>query len=107
MAWVTVTPHEGDAVSMHAPLGGALGDLCDDACAPVPFSCRSATCATCRIEVLEGEAELLPAEADEVALLSIFASRSVAGHPMRLACQAKVRPGEGRLVVRAVADDEP
>ena len=87
----------GPAVEVHLPDGGALIDACDDARAPVPFSCRSANCGTCRVEILEG-AELLepPAEAER-ALLEILADAS----GERLACQARARPGPGLVRIRA------
>ena len=105
-------------LAAEAPEGGSLGDLCDDVSAPIPFSCRSATCGTCRIVVLEGGELLLPPEADELSVLAIFASAvanpgASAGAPFaspalqRLACQAKMRPGPGRVLLRPVADDEP
>jgi 2Fe-2S ferredoxin len=83
------------------PRGGPLVDVCDSHAAPVPFSCKSANCGTCRIDVLEGMAELLPAEDDELDLLDILTARP----SQRLACQAKMKPGLGVLRVRAVTDD--
>ena len=50
----------GKPVIVVVPEGGALVDTCDDNNAPVPFSCKSASCGTCRIEILEGADELLP-----------------------------------------------
>ena len=98
---------DGDeSLTVEAPEGGSLGDLCDDVGAPVPFSCRSATCGTCRIVVLEGAELLLPAEEDEPALLAIF--RTPSSTPsQRLACQAKMSARPGRIVGRPGADDEP
>src|SRR5688572_11533434 len=49
----------GPAVSAEAG-AGRLIDVCDDARAPVVFSCRDARCATCRVEVVEGEQHLEP-----------------------------------------------
>jgi ferredoxin len=97
-----------EEASADAPDGGALGDLCDASLSPVPFSCRSATCGTCRIVVLEGAIHLLDADDEELALLDVFGV-DTAKSPLlqRLACQAKIRAGEGRLVIRPVADDEP
>jgi ferredoxin len=94
-------PPEADA-----PAGGSLGDLCDAVKADIPFSCRSASCATCRIVVLEGADLLLPADDEEANLLDVFAVPASAHLTLRLACQAKLRPGPGRLVIRPVADDE-
>jgi 2Fe-2S ferredoxin len=75
-----------------------LVDICDDVLAPIAFSCRSATCATCHIEVLEGEELLEPASADERELLGL-----VDGPPnSRLACQVRVKPGAGTVRVKPV-----
>jgi 2Fe-2S ferredoxin len=98
------------AISTDAPDGGSLGDLCDQCDSPVPFSCRSATCGTCRIVVLEGADLLFPAQDEEVSLLGIFGVTAESGDALltqRLACQAQIRPGPGRIVLRPVADDEP
>ena len=91
------------AVTVEAPQGGALADLCDQANAPIPFSCRSANCGPCRVAVLEG-GDLLQSPADEeFDILDVFA---VTPDKQRLACQAKLQAGVGRLRVRAVEDDE-
>jgi 2Fe-2S ferredoxin len=81
---------------VDAPEGGALVDLCDEYLAPVPFSCRSASCATCHIEVLEGAELLEPPEPEERSLLDLLQGLPNA----RLACQARVKPGPGRLCIR-------
>ena len=60
----TVTFESSDGAikkTVAAPDGGSLADLCDDHEAPIPFSCRSASCATCHIEVLEGAEALVAA----------------------------------------------
>jgi ferredoxin len=73
-----------------------LLDICDESHAPVAFSCRGATCATCRVAVLEGEALLEPPEEAERVLLA-----SVGAPPeTRLACQAVVRAGPGVVRLR-------
>jgi ferredoxin len=84
------------------PEGGALVDTCDDHGAPIPFSCKSASCGTCRIEILEGASELLPPADDELDVLDIF---SLEPPKHRLACQAKMKPGLATLRVRAVDDE--
>lgn len=89
------------AIHVDAPEGGSLLDVCDDADASIPFSCRSANCGTCRIDVLEGQDELEPAEDDEQSVLDIFLDPPT----RRLACQAKMRPGLARLRIRAVDED--
>jgi ferredoxin len=88
----------GGAKVVEEPQGGALLDLCDKHLAPIPFSCRSATCATCQIEVLEG-GELL--EAPEVLEQDLL---DIVGGPTnsRLACQAVVKPGPGLIRLRSL-----
>ncbi len=71
-------------------------DICDESHAPVAFSCRGATCATCRVRVLEGEQLLEPPDEAERALLAGLASPPAT----RLACQAVVRAGEGVVRLR-------
>ena len=44
----------------EAPDGGDLVDICDRVLAPIPFSCRSASCGTCHIDILEGAEPWLP-----------------------------------------------
>jgi len=89
------------ALTVSVPEGGALVDVCDENEAPVPFSCKSASCGTCRIEILEGESELLPPADDELDVLDIFASPPP---KHRLACQAKMKPGLATLRVRGARD---
>jgi 2Fe-2S ferredoxin len=103
MPVVTIEAPSAKPLTVAAPEGGALADLCDDLAAAVPFSCRSASCGTCRIVILEGEDELLPAEDEELDVLDVFQH---AAPRYRLACCAKMRPGEGRLRLRPVRDDE-
>lgn len=89
--------HGGPAVEADAALGGPLVDLCDAHGAPIPFSCRSASCGTCRVDVLEGAEWLEPPRDDELEVLELFGDDP---NRRRLACQASVRPGVGRLRVR-------
>ena len=69
-----------------------------DALAPIPFSCRSASCATCHVEVLAGGELMEPPEEAEQDLLDI-----VGGPPgSRLACQVIVKPGPGLIKIRSL-----
>ncbi len=86
------------SLEVDAPEGGRLVDLCDERTAPVPFSCRSASCGTCRILVLDGVDLLDPPKADEIEVLEAFGDDGARG---RLACQARVRAGPGLLRIRA------
>ena len=64
--------------------GTALVDVCDDhPDTEVPFSCRSASCGTCRSRVLEGADALSKAEDDELDVLEVFGD----GGNVRLLCQ--------------------
>ena len=86
-------------VEAEAPPGTRLVDLCDERGAPVPFSCRSASCGTCRIDVLEGAELLEPPRDEELDVLDIFGDDPAR---RRLACQAQVRAESGRIRVRPV-----
>jgi ferredoxin len=94
---VIVANRFGGEKRIEAPEGGDIVDICDEHFAPIPFSCRSASCGTCQVEVLEGADLLEPmneAEADLIPLL---------GGKGRLACQARVRPNvEGVVKLRSV-----
>jgi len=102
MPIVTFVSNEGDSLTVDAPSGGALADICDKNDAPVPFSCRSASCGTCRIVVLEGAEVLLPPEDEELEILDVFGNKP----NQRLACCAKMKNGGGAVKVRPVADHE-
>ena len=86
----------GPAKSVEVSQATELVDVCDEALAPIPFSCRSASCATCQIEVLDGAELLEDPDAIERELLEIL--NAPANH--RLACQVKVRPGKGTVRVK-------
>ncbi|MFO0567670.1 MAG: 2Fe-2S iron-sulfur cluster-binding protein [Polyangiaceae bacterium] len=93
---------EGNAIGREkrgeAPDGGELIDLCDELLAPVPFSCRSASCGTCQVEILEGSELMEPPNDAERELLELLA-----GPPQnRLACQARVKQGPGLVRLRPV-----
>jgi 2Fe-2S ferredoxin len=88
-------------VEVEAAGGTALVDLCDDGNAPVPFSCRSASCGTCRVDVLEGGHLLQAPRDEELDILDIFGDDPA---KRRLCCQARVGSGEGRVRVRPVGE---
>lgn len=98
----------GPPVSMDAEEGGPLIDICDEAGAAVVFSCRSASCGTCRVDVLEGAELLEPPKRDELDVLEIFAAavseEAPSRTPRRLACQAVARAGSGLIHLRWVSD---
>jgi len=88
----------GRAKRVDAPEGGELVDICDEYLAPIPFSCRSASCGTCHVEVMEGAEFLDPPGSAEAELLALLGG----GPAHRLACQARVRSGPGIIRLRAV-----
>jgi ferredoxin len=90
--------HWGRALAVEADGDADLVDVCDQALAPIPFSCRSASCATCQIEVVEGLELLDPPEPQERELLDVLQAPD--NH--RLACQARIKSGSGRIRVRPV-----
>ena len=98
MPFIVFESSEGAAVEVDARDGGRLIDFCDAHQAPVPFSCRSASCGTCRIDVLEGAELLEPPRDDELEVLDLFGDDPA---NCRLACQVLIRAGGGRLRVRA------
>lgn len=79
--------------------GGTFVDLTDDhPKAEVPYSCRSASCGTCRVEVVEGADAMAPAEDDELEVLEIFGDEG----SVRLCCQLKLAHDTDRVVLRVV-----
>lgn len=91
----------GVTVEVEAPAGAHLVDLCDERNASVPFSCRSASCGTCRVDVLEGGDLLEPPRDEELDVLDIFGDDPAR---RRLACQACLRGESGVVRVRPVTD---
>jgi ferredoxin len=90
----------GPAIRAELPGGGRVLDACDDHRAPVDFSCRSASCGTCRVEVIAGADLLASPGPDEREVLSLFATSP----RQRLACQAVIQPGSGLVQLRWVND---
>src|ERR1044071_3183520 len=86
----------GRAKTIDVDGGCPLVDLCDAHYAPVPFSCRSATCGTCHVHVLAGGDLLEPPNEAEAELLSILHGP----RGSRLACQAEVKAAPGLLRIR-------
>ncbi|MCA9603083.1 MAG: 2Fe-2S iron-sulfur cluster-binding protein [Polyangiales bacterium] len=82
--------------------GTALVDVTDEhPGAEVPFSCRSASCGTCRIEIVEGAEGLSEIDDDEQDVLDIFGNEP----RVRLCCQTKLVKDVPRLVVRVCDPD--
>jgi len=94
----------GPPVEAEASAGARVLDVCDEAGAPVPFSCRSASCGTCRVEVLEGAELLEPPADEELDVLDIFGDDPA---QRRLCCQLVLREGANEsdaVRVRACED---
>jgi 2Fe-2S ferredoxin len=66
--------------------------------AAVPYSCRSASCGTCRVRVPVGMEAFAPPEDEELSVLDIFGD----GPDTRLCCQLRVIGDAPRVTVRVV-----
>ena len=72
---------------IEIPDGSEIREACREL--GVPFGCESGLCATCEIEVIEGEENLAPLnEAEEMMRLQ---------HGHRLACQCKIMQGTVKI----------
>lgn len=67
--------------------GMSFIDLCDAAEADVTFGCRSGTCGTCRVKVIEGSENLSPMGRDERDFLEGFHAKP----NERLGCQLTIQ----------------
>jgi adenylate cyclase len=94
-----VDPESGVTVTTDADAGRLL-DVCDEARAPILFSCRSASCGICRVDVEAGADMLDPPEGDELETLRAFD----ASPSERLACQVRIRAGDGTIRLVATRD---
>lgn len=84
---------------VDAPEGARVMDLADEhPRSAVPFSCRFANCGTCRVEVTEGEHLCEPPTARELRVAKVFDDPPT----VRLACQLRVRAGDGVVRLRVV-----
>jgi 2Fe-2S ferredoxin len=99
MAIIIFESKRSAPMRVEVPQGGAICDVCDEKEAPIPFSCRSASCGTCCLVVLEGEGELT-APADEE--LDVLDALGYEPPKYRLACQAQMKPGTALVRVRSV-----
>jgi adenylate cyclase len=86
---------DNDDIAVDAENGDRLLDLCDEADASIPFSCRDASCATCLIDVVSGAELLREPDISERRLLV----RIRAKPGQRLACQVRIGDGEGDVRV--------
>ncbi len=94
---------EPSGFEIDADPGEAIMDITDaNPAAEVPYSCRAATCGTCRVEVLEGGDALSTADEFELEVLDIFGDTP---DEVRLCCQAKLIDGPATQVTLKVCDD--
>lgn len=77
----------GAAVRFTANGIKSLADLCDAHGAPVDFSCRAASCSTCRVRVLSGAELIDNANPLELELLAALGNP----HDIRFCCTATLR----------------
>jgi ferredoxin len=88
---------------IDAEPGEAIIDITDaNPAADVPYSCRAATCGTCRVRVVEGGEALSAAEIEEIEVLDIFGESP---EEVRLCCQARLVGGAAARVTLKVCDD--
>lgn len=104
MPTVIFVDHLGQSQMVQSLEGGAFAKICEEVDSPVPFHCRRGNCGTCRIAVLEGIDELLPAQASERSVLDIF---GLSPRQHRLACQVQMRPGLATLRVTPLGKRAP
>ena len=71
---------------MQAPLGTPLQDIADAGGADITFGCRSGSCGTCRVRILEGRRHCSGKDREERDFLAALG----APEDQRLACQVKV-----------------
>ena len=83
-------------------VGSAIVDVTDaHPAADVPYSCRAATCGTCRVYVVTGAEGLSTPEQDELEVLAMFDDDPT---KVRLCCQARIVDNVDRVVLKVVDD---
>jgi 2Fe-2S ferredoxin len=94
---------EPAGLEVEAQPGEAIMDITDaNPGAEVPYSCRSATCGTCRVEVIAGGQSLCPPDEDELEVLEIFGDTP---GRVRLSCQLRIADADATRVTLKVCDD--
>jgi 2Fe-2S ferredoxin len=94
---------EPSGFEVDAQPGETIMDITDaHPAAAVPYSCRAATCGTCRVHVLEGGEALAAADEFELEVLEIFGDTP---DKVRLCCQAKLVGGTVGQVTLRVCED--
>jgi ferredoxin len=98
MAKIVIEPQAGTPMEFESGGTASIADLCDTHHAPVPFSCRSASCGTCRCEVLEGRELLSKPEDEELDVLDMLGAPKT----HRLACCAQLSGSAGVVRLRPI-----
>lgn len=94
---------EPSGFEVEAQPGEMVMDITDaNPAAGVPYSCRAATCGTCRVEVLEGGEGLAQPDPFELELLAIFGDSP---DDVRLCCQARIVPSKATKITLRVCED--
>ena len=94
---------EPSGFEVDAQSGEAIMDITDaNPAAEVPYSCRAATCGTCRVEVVEGGGALSEADEFELEVLEIFGDTP---DRVRLCCQARLVGDGSENVTLRVCDE--
>ena len=84
---------------LDVPVGARIVDVTDEHPeARVPYSCRSASCGTCRSEVVEGMDGIQTPAAEELSVLEIFGD----GPELRLCCQMKSVKDVPKITLRVI-----
>ncbi len=87
-------------VTLEVAVGQRLVDVSDQHPeTEVPYSCRSASCGTCRVRVPVGLEAFAPPEDEELDVLDLFGD----GPDTRLCCQLRVVAEVPRAVLCVVA----
>ena len=95
MTTIVFDSDDAQRMTVHTKRPERLIDVCDEAGAPVPFSCRGVTCGTCAIIVTGGENLL---EAPDVSELALMEKHAKDGR--RFACAIRVKAGKGKITLR-------
>ncbi len=94
---MTLLKFEPSGFETEIRTGTRLVDVTDEYPeSDVPFSCRAASCGTCRVEVIEGASALIPPTDDELDVLEIFGDDD----HVRLCCQLVLKDSTERVVLR-------
>lgn len=99
LAAMTTVRFEPAGVEVEVQAGARFVDVTDQHPeSEVPYSCRSASCGTCRVSVEEGAEAMVAPEDDELEVLEAFGDED----GVRLCCQLRLAQACERVVLRVV-----